>query len=214
MSQTRPGSDHIRQSDKAFLRALIHHDYMERRDSIWLWQMRYIRQKPHTMPLVMFDYTVPFLLVQVALGQPDGGDSAWADCSARAARSRGRMQMHLVKVKDGSSTRHLVFPLRSTTGEVVAGLRRIAADTWRIQRRTIASRYLIELGDVAETDEARDPTTGPTSLQAEAPCPSAQTGRSKATSTDNGFHTLPVWNPLSGDTLQTAVDARRAALWR
>ncbi|KAJ7906127.1 hypothetical protein B0H13DRAFT_2021555 [Mycena leptocephala] len=133
-------SGHIRQTDKAFLRALIHHDYMERRDSIWLWQMRYIRRESHTMPLVMFDYTVPFLPVQVALGQPDGGDTAWADCSARAARSRGRMQMHLVKVKDGSSTRHLVFPLRSTTGEVVAALRRLAADPE---------------GDGGETDEAR-----------------------------------------------------------
>ncbi|KAJ7831075.1 hypothetical protein B0H13DRAFT_2113661 [Mycena leptocephala] len=111
-------SGHIRQTDKAFLRALIHHDYMERRDSIWLWQMRYIRRESHTMPLVMFDYTVPFLPVQ----------------------SRGRMQMHLVKVKHGSSTRHLVFPLRSTTGEVVAALRRLAADPE---------------GHGGETDEAR-----------------------------------------------------------
>ncbi|KAJ7938692.1 hypothetical protein B0H13DRAFT_2301319 [Mycena leptocephala] len=92
----------------------------------------------------MFDYTVPFLPVQVVLGQPDGGDSAWADCAVRAARSRGQMQMHLVKVKDGSSTLHLVFPLRSTAGEVMAGLRRIAVDTE---------------GAVGETDEARKAPT-------------------------------------------------------
>ncbi|KAJ7722350.1 hypothetical protein B0H16DRAFT_1896199 [Mycena metata] len=57
--------------------------------------------------------------------EDEDGDVLWDEHIARADRSGGRMDLHVMRVWDGNRARHLMFPQRSATSAVRDGLARI-----------------------------------------------------------------------------------------
>jgi type IV secretory pathway TrbF-like protein len=83
---------------------------------------------------LLFDYTQGFDRPQVRSvdAPPDPNPSQasarqWADQVARAARSRGRLDLVVVLVADGARISRCMVPVRSPTSALHDGVRQIAA---------------------------------------------------------------------------------------
>jgi hypothetical protein len=106
------------------MRALVQNSYDEAIFSISQQQVKLIANNPGgSDPITLFDYTynparksvhsvADSPMVETLHGL---GKSEWTDIVARAARSRGRIQLHVMQVPQGSSTRFWVVPLRTNS---------------------------------------------------------------------------------------------------
>ncbi|KAJ6569095.1 hypothetical protein B0H19DRAFT_1232080 [Mycena capillaripes] len=150
--------DNLEAKNRSFMRALLHKDIMNLRyrESPRLQvptRISYLREIAQTNPSNLFvtvmDYTDGYSRMYPATGIPkmyidglDGprtddkdGDIYWNECISRAARSRGRMELHLMIVRDGPMQwpRRLMFPQRSEHPSFHDGLAKILkepADTF------------------------------------------------------------------------------------
>ncbi|KAJ7633278.1 hypothetical protein FB45DRAFT_1148955 [Roridomyces roridus] len=113
---------------QAFMRAILHEDYLDLKLSIYTKAVRSMRLSgdPNAAYFVMFDYSRGDLIVDVhslALKSEDLScltetQGEWDETVARAARSGGRMTIHAMRVLEGNLERLWVVPLRSSTGMV------------------------------------------------------------------------------------------------
>ncbi|KAJ7493868.1 hypothetical protein FB451DRAFT_1551191 [Mycena latifolia] len=114
---------HLSAGDRAFLRALLHHDYAAARADVLGAQLRFAPTYPGTPAVVMFDYSGGRLrrAVVPADARVD------VNLGARVARSGGRVELHLVLVPEGGANRRgLVFPMRWASARVHERLRELA----------------------------------------------------------------------------------------
>ncbi|KAJ6498229.1 hypothetical protein DFH09DRAFT_1376205 [Mycena vulgaris] len=115
---------HLSAEDRAFVRALLHHDYEASRADILARQIQFARAQPQpgALGFVTFDYSAGALALAV------GPANAGADFGARAARSDGRVELHVMVVSEGMGRkRGTVFPMRSSSAAVHEGVAAFAA---------------------------------------------------------------------------------------
>ncbi|KAJ6501023.1 hypothetical protein C8R47DRAFT_1211297 [Mycena vitilis] len=106
----------VSRRNKAFLRALLHDEYLRRKPEILALETEFLRTTPRTDYFILFDYIVPpcrpCRLSVIPLAELD---SRLADYGLRAARSRGRMRVHLMRVACGGGAELWIYPLRTDT---------------------------------------------------------------------------------------------------
>ncbi|KAJ7809619.1 hypothetical protein B0H14DRAFT_3481260 [Mycena olivaceomarginata] len=118
--------------DRAFIRALMHHDYTVNLD----WRLRelmFMNEYPDTPFLTVFDYRRG--KAEIKLHQLDTFahrtglklGAEWDDDVARTTQSGGRMALHLFCASEAGRCRYWIVPLRSASATVHEGLRRLAA---------------------------------------------------------------------------------------
>jgi hypothetical protein len=123
--------------DRDFMRALLDCTYITHKGSIYDAIIKFIKTHPDTGYFIVFDYASdgPFSFMVHSLGEGSTvldtlrkAGIEWEDTVARAARSEGRMTIHVMRVRDGNEKKYWVVPLRSTTGQISERLKRIAAE--------------------------------------------------------------------------------------
>ncbi|KAJ7708470.1 hypothetical protein B0H14DRAFT_2646637 [Mycena olivaceomarginata] len=143
--------------DRAFIRALMHHDYTVNLD----WRLRelmFMNEYPDTPFLTVFDYRRG--KAEIKLHQLDTFahrtglklGAEWDDDVARTTQSGGRMALHLFCASEAGRCRYWIVPLRSASATVHEGLRRLAAGlprklgTWNIPALMCQIQNLIDSG--------------------------------------------------------------------
>ncbi|KAJ7713431.1 hypothetical protein B0H16DRAFT_1621259 [Mycena metata] len=122
-------------TERGFMRAVLDSDFKRSRAKLFRRQVMHMYENPDTEFFCVYDFKViPHSFGVYTLGKLPCTDPVWADFVARARRSGGRMEIHLMnvpdgtvdKVADGSSGRGKIFPLRSSRADIHVGLRAIA----------------------------------------------------------------------------------------
>ncbi|KAJ7284490.1 hypothetical protein C8J57DRAFT_1288587, partial [Mycena rebaudengoi] len=122
MCRVQPQLPHVR--ERGFLRVLVQHDYHAAKANICAQQALVLHSSPDSGLVTIFDYTGgPVHVTTHAIGAdlPRAlavSDEEWEDSVARAARSGGRLALHLVRVVMGKSPRTLVVPLRRSHADL------------------------------------------------------------------------------------------------
>ncbi|KAJ7624096.1 hypothetical protein DFH06DRAFT_1142650 [Mycena polygramma] len=119
----------------SFMRSMLH------RDSFLIFDLEQARQallalmqaNPGKPIVSMVDYwdgkiTPEFKLLEQQRAADENGDVCWDEYAARAARSAGRMELHLMLVWDGAVLRQIMFPQRSDRPTLHDGFVRISRD--------------------------------------------------------------------------------------
>ncbi|KAJ6517259.1 hypothetical protein C8R47DRAFT_1086813 [Mycena vitilis] len=121
--------DYLGTRTRSFLRAVLHADYIEHQAFILRAQVDFlIQHSPDAGFYTLFSYKGASMGLNVF--PTSVLDSHWDHEAGRAARSEGRIEMHLVAVsEDKDEDWERFFPLQSSNGMLQAGLRRIAAET-------------------------------------------------------------------------------------
>ncbi|KAJ7497716.1 hypothetical protein FB451DRAFT_241751 [Mycena latifolia] len=125
--------------DRVFLRMLIHHDYEAARSpEIYVRQIMFMKLFPGDAFLTVFNYTSgrPVISVDSVVDSDVGrelqryGGAEWQSAVERAARSGGRIELHVMVVADGPGTRirHWLLPMRSANTAVHDALRRLEGE--------------------------------------------------------------------------------------
>ncbi|KAJ7637274.1 hypothetical protein DFH06DRAFT_1219298 [Mycena polygramma] len=116
--------------DKSFLRTLIHADYLRLKEKIIASGVQIMRKNPHnTSVFTVFDYSSTHIPCEISIGPVNRLGGEWADYVSRAAKSGGRMQLHIMRVRDGRFQRQWLFPLRSASPEIFEGMRLISGNS-------------------------------------------------------------------------------------
>ncbi|KAJ6616134.1 hypothetical protein B0H10DRAFT_1411550 [Mycena sp. CBHHK59/15] len=121
-----------RTRDKSFMRALLHAHFDTCKQDIYVRQAMRLRQHPSNHVCTLFDYTRGPLRLEIStvappITSPDLDDlrALRVDLVSRVQRSGGRMEIGLIELEVGGGRRKLL-PMRSSSGIVHDGLRRIA----------------------------------------------------------------------------------------
>ncbi|KAJ7247072.1 hypothetical protein C8J57DRAFT_1241222 [Mycena rebaudengoi] len=108
-------------------------DYADEIHSICEAQVIFMANHPADRFFTFFDYTdhPVQISVQSVMNSHTSDDlknvgSEWAEILSRAGRSVGRVQLHVIRVPEGSDTRLLVIPLRTNSSQVHDALRQLA----------------------------------------------------------------------------------------
>jgi len=119
--------------ERNFLRAVVQEDYADGIHSICETQVIFMANHPADRFFTLFDYTHNLVRISVdsvvnSLTSDDlkKAGSEWTDILSRANRSVGRVQLHVIRVSEGSDTRVLVIPLRTNSPQIHDALRRLA----------------------------------------------------------------------------------------
>ncbi|KAF7362936.1 hypothetical protein MVEN_00644600 [Mycena venus] len=123
----------LKARDRAFLRALVHDDYLKSKPLVLPQKLAYMHEFPGEALLTLYDYTNGRVKVTV---QRVGSDatklrlhgSEWDDIVARAAASCGRMWVDVVVMPGSDTMRYWVIPLRTSTSTVYDGLRQLVSE--------------------------------------------------------------------------------------
>ncbi|KAJ7913594.1 hypothetical protein B0H13DRAFT_1873720 [Mycena leptocephala] len=118
--------------ERAFLRALLHHDYESARTGLYTVLVNAWATEPDAAFYTMYDYrsggvTVSMHRIKAGRTEGQGNSEHWADLLVRRSRSGGRMALHVMRVREGGGERDWVIPLRRMTSQVPDALKRIAA---------------------------------------------------------------------------------------
>ncbi|KAJ7092157.1 hypothetical protein C8R44DRAFT_954537 [Mycena epipterygia] len=140
--------------ERAFIRALLYHDYTMHASSICKKQVEFMAAHPTCdLRITLFDYCAGHLQIEVhsAAHSPlstvlqEAGEE-WTDFIARAVRSEGRFQLHVMRVLDGTATPHWVIPLRCSGSYMFDHLRDLA-------QQPINEGIMDEISDLLEEDQ-------------------------------------------------------------
>jgi hypothetical protein len=119
--------------ERNFLRAVVQTDYADEIHSICEAQVIFMANHPADRFFTFFDYTdhPVQISVQSVMNSHTSDElknvgSEWAEILSRAGRSVGRVQLHVIRVPEGSDTRLLVIPLRTNSSQVHDALRQLA----------------------------------------------------------------------------------------
>ncbi|KAJ7496225.1 hypothetical protein B0H11DRAFT_2000202 [Mycena galericulata] len=127
-------SETLSARDRSFFFALVHYDYEKTLKRSCMDRIFFLHHYPAGQFYLLFDYTQGFDWPQVrSVDDPSDPNpsqasaSQWADQVARAARSRGRLDLVVTLVADGARVSRCFVPIRSPTSALDDGLREIAA---------------------------------------------------------------------------------------
>ncbi|KAJ7733016.1 hypothetical protein B0H16DRAFT_1892932 [Mycena metata] len=121
--------------ERSFMLALYESDFQAQKAALFRRQVMFIYENPGADFCCIYDYkSVPPTFGVYTLDNLPCTDPLWADSIARAHRSGGRMEMHLINppdgtiedVVDGRSGRGRIVPLRSSRADILVGIRAIA----------------------------------------------------------------------------------------
>ncbi|KAJ7649497.1 hypothetical protein DFH06DRAFT_1208370 [Mycena polygramma] len=116
----------VRARDRSFLRALLHHDYLARREDIALRHLPSLKMNPSGAPHTLFDYTAG-TCGEINLADYQGDDSHYDGDAARLVTSGGRMELHFMATFNGREEAQIwKFPLHLASTELIQGMRAIA----------------------------------------------------------------------------------------
>ncbi|KAJ7440789.1 hypothetical protein B0H11DRAFT_2252609 [Mycena galericulata] len=117
--------------ERAFMRALVHHDYKVARTHICSQLVSIWATQPDETCFTIFDYRFPAVRIKVhtmdAALAGGAQDRYWVDFVERASRSSGRMSLDIVLLREGSRARDWIIPLRRETSEVHDMLKQTAS---------------------------------------------------------------------------------------
>ncbi|KAJ7109595.1 hypothetical protein C8R43DRAFT_1243326 [Mycena crocata] len=123
----RSYKDNFSTRSRAFLRFLMHHDYLAQKQRILQLQLEFMRQTKDD-PITFyteFDYTKGEveLAVHPAYDMIDicrnsGDTRLWLDHCERRVRDPGRIQLHVAVTAEGDKKKYAVFPLRSDSPKI------------------------------------------------------------------------------------------------
>ncbi|KAJ7453291.1 hypothetical protein B0H11DRAFT_2071734 [Mycena galericulata] len=130
--------------DRSFLRAVMHREYIGIRKALISGLLDFARVRPDETPCILFDFTRP--ACEVTITPADNLDGL-ANFAAQVRASGGRMQLHMMKVVEGDQTRRWIFPLRSSTADVMEAIQKILRDK-PIAGGFEERRRLIAIGDL------------------------------------------------------------------
>ncbi|KAJ7167916.1 hypothetical protein C8R46DRAFT_1094505 [Mycena filopes] len=145
--------------DLRFMRALMH-KHSRTFDGVDMLsaRLRHMREHPHEPLLYCIDLCTggatasvgPVDSAERRRDEKEKGDVLWDEHVARAAQSCGRMELHLLLVRDGIGIRRLMFPRRAATATVWDALvsMRNAEGDWDAD----ADAALVELAERAERE--------------------------------------------------------------
>ncbi|KAJ7657245.1 hypothetical protein DFH06DRAFT_1197743 [Mycena polygramma] len=141
--------------ERLFLRTLVQADYgYGSPNGADMMEVRFMNQNPGVNFFTLFDYTSGAAYIAVhAVADADalGLGEQWVEEAARAARSGGRLRLHLLRVVEGGVSRCWLVPLRSGTSRIYDGMQRIAGalpkdqDTWNIRDVVLQVRAVVML---------------------------------------------------------------------
>lgn len=116
------------------MRALLHHDFEDLIYNTSYLQIQFMHQHPWEPLFTRFDYTqafgVPTTIHPTSMlptMQPEEMKVEMPTRLARAARSSGKLAIHVVFVAEGRNHRLRLFPLRSSSTTFHDGLQRITS---------------------------------------------------------------------------------------
>ncbi|KAF8171161.1 hypothetical protein K438DRAFT_1982156 [Mycena galopus ATCC 62051] len=119
--------------ERNFLRAVVQADYADGIHSICEAQVMVMANHPADRFFTFFDYTDNQVQISVhsVVNSHIANDlkrvgSEWSEILSRASRSVGRVQLHVIRVPEGSETRLLVIPLRTNSSQIHDALRELA----------------------------------------------------------------------------------------
>ncbi|KAF7344646.1 hypothetical protein MVEN_01624800 [Mycena venus] len=105
--------------ERAFMRAVLHANYLENRPWILKDHNSFPQRHPTEVPLVCFDYSLGSPIIRVTSATRSyhakkfGDNTEWADMVSRAQASRGSLHLHVIAVPNGhKEVRYLSAPLR------------------------------------------------------------------------------------------------------
>ncbi|KAJ7621287.1 hypothetical protein FB45DRAFT_139031 [Roridomyces roridus] len=121
---------------RAFMRAILHSNYTKLKLEIFSEAVECMRQSRNPLAgfFVVFDYSQGgpefgvYSLAETSdsLKWLSSAGLQWDETVARAARSQGRMVIHVIRVREANTSRHWVVPLRSDSGKIHAQLVKMA----------------------------------------------------------------------------------------
>jgi hypothetical protein len=125
--------DDLSAKNRAFLRFLLHHDYVKQKHSILMLQSQFLQDFELEPFYTEFDYThlrggPPKSRVRHTtdliplLGNSRAALARWEDLCARMARDPKQMQLHVVVIQRGTEPWYLMFPMRSNSAALWDGL--------------------------------------------------------------------------------------------
>ncbi|KAJ6553614.1 hypothetical protein DFH09DRAFT_1366218 [Mycena vulgaris] len=140
--------------ERAFLRALIHHDYEKHRHSICVKQVEFMVQNPRCLFITLFDYSNPPFQIEVhsatdsllAAALAEFGYE-WSNIVARAESSGGCLQLHMIQVQQGKYMRRWMIPLRTNNSVIYDRLREVAQ---RLSAQHTREQMLAEINSVLQ----------------------------------------------------------------
>ncbi|KAJ7664585.1 hypothetical protein DFH06DRAFT_1324127 [Mycena polygramma] len=125
-----PEENQCSKSDRAFMRALMHRDYLTHRNEILTQEVALLKQDPKVLWAVRFDYhidghasidVVPYAGSLPVLSEIQAFSSDWLarhhDHAIRVIRDRGRLTMHMMSPFGGFKHHRKIFPHRQVSGE-------------------------------------------------------------------------------------------------
>ncbi|KAJ7215365.1 hypothetical protein GGX14DRAFT_391802 [Mycena pura] len=101
--------------DRAFLRALLHHDYIRQQEDIAFSALRFMHTNRSKLPYFQFDYTHGGQCKVSLATEPDKRqeiETLYGDDIRRTVFSGGRMQIHLMTTEDAHEATVRSIPLR------------------------------------------------------------------------------------------------------
>ncbi|KAJ7144286.1 hypothetical protein C8R44DRAFT_725240 [Mycena epipterygia] len=118
--------------DRSFFRALLHDDYLRLKTQILTSEVQFLRSTPGADRYVMFNYRAGgFVACDVSvrdMGELLNYCPRWSDYVRRAAESEGRMRIHVMEVVGDGGSSSWMFPLRSSTSDIMAEVVKIATE--------------------------------------------------------------------------------------
>lgn len=134
----KSGEPPLSPRERAFLRVVLHRMYREAWESVLDQEFMFITKNPDTPFYTSFDCNQgpdPIITVHPIPSLPRSSAQSrdwamlWEDSVARAARSGGKMNLHLFVVGEGKGLRMRLMPMRSDSGDLHEARKRVVAQT-------------------------------------------------------------------------------------
>jgi hypothetical protein len=153
-------ADRMRTRDRAFLRALVHRDYLALKPSILLAQVEFLAPNPDASFYVGFDYSDGRPSAHVHVWAPGHGlwdiDDNDPCTEEQHARASGRYMVQRVALSTGTAVQRPWIPLRTTSSALDDGVRRLARELQGIDGFVVKRSWLVEEIEKLDAETAGD----------------------------------------------------------
>ncbi|KAJ6457018.1 hypothetical protein C8R47DRAFT_1227668 [Mycena vitilis] len=122
LNRSQDGCPQLLFRNRDFFRVIVHHDYEAFRPNILALQIAFLHSSWNAQCVIQFNYGKGRAAIE-ARPVP----AIMADHAARASKSGGSVELHMIFVKEGGGTRAHLVPMRYSDGRVLEQLKAIAA---------------------------------------------------------------------------------------
>ncbi|KAJ7159239.1 hypothetical protein C8R43DRAFT_1178041 [Mycena crocata] len=141
--------------ERALIGFSLHRDYVKNKYDVFRLSAKFIAEFQSKEFYVEFDYTSGEVVITVlpadklyGLFGNDVEAMQWGYDVARMTRSAGRIRLNVARI--GAASRYYVFPLRSATTTITAGIVQLAMETSSISKAEYEARLNFLVDEVAE----------------------------------------------------------------